>query len=66
MKLNPAALYAYSLAALALVGIVVLVALGHQVPDVLELVVVGALTGGAGASLPGERPLPVTVEDEQP
>lgn len=65
MKTNPAALYAYGLAAIALVGIVVLSALSINVPGVLEAVVLVAIGGGAGASLPGAQPLAVTVQDEQ-
>lgn len=65
MKTNPAALYAYGLAAIALVGIVVLTALGVNVPGVLEAVVLVAIGGGAGASLPGGQPLAVTVKDEE-
>jgi hypothetical protein len=40
------------LTGLALIGSVVLVALGHPVPDFLSLAVVGGVTGMAGVTMP--------------
>lgn len=41
------------IAAIALVGIVVLTALGHAVPGILPDVAIGALTAGAGVAVQG-------------
>lgn len=41
-----------ALAGLSVVGIVVLAATGHEVPDVLSAVALGALGGASGAALP--------------
>ena len=46
------ALFAFLLAALAVVGVVVLSLAGQPVPDVLEYAIVGALAGGAGLARP--------------
>jgi hypothetical protein len=55
---------AYGLAGLAVLGIVVLAALGQPVPEVLGLIATGAIGGGAGAALQGRSsaPAPVPLE----
>lgn len=45
-------LAAYVLAGLAVIGIVLLAALGRPVPDLLGYIAVGGTTGGLGATPP--------------
>lgn len=58
---KPTGLALAVLTGLALVGAVVLVALGHPVPDFLSLVVVGGVTGVAGATSPDVSALSATL-----
>ena len=51
MKL-PAHFYAFAVSLVGLVGIIVLSAIGHPVPTVLQEVTVAALVGGAGLAVP--------------
>jgi hypothetical protein len=44
------------LSGLSVVGIVVLAATGHDVPDVLSAVALGAMGGASGAALPAPAP----------
>ncbi len=54
----------YGVAVLTLVAIVVLILTGHAVPDLFGAVLLSALTGGAGATVP--RHLPTTLPAPPP
>lgn len=56
---EPLALVA--LAALAVVGIIVLAATGHTIPDVLSGIALVGASGGAGATLPARTTVPATT-----
>lgn len=64
MRNSPIVLAA--LAGLSVVGIVVLAATGHQVPDVLSAVALGALGGASGAALPAGTDKPAAGAHESP
>ncbi len=48
-------LYAYALAALAIVCATALAITGHDVPEFLKLIAAGTFGAGAGASMPAPR-----------
>jgi hypothetical protein len=48
----PAHVYAFAIALVGLVGIVVLSALHDTVPQILQVITVAAVTGGAGLAVP--------------
>lgn len=49
----PAHVYAFIIGLVGLVGIIVLAATSHPVPEILQVVTVAAVTGGAGLAIPG-------------
>lgn len=48
----PAHVYAFLIALVGLVGIIVLSALHDTVPEILQLITVSAVTAGAGLAVP--------------
>jgi hypothetical protein len=54
----PAHVYAFLIALVGLVGIIVLSALHDTVPEILQVITVAAVTGGAGLAVPSSAPVP--------
>ena len=52
----PAHVYAFLIALIGLVGIIVLSALHDTVPEILQVITVAAVTGGAGLAVPSSAP----------
>ena len=61
MKQLTASAATFAVLALVIIGIVVLVALGHPVPSILETVALVAVGGQAGAALPSGATATVTL-----
>lgn len=57
-----AAAYAFILAAIGLVGSIVLAAMNKTIPANLWVVTIGALTGGAGIAIPTPPATPVAPQ----
>lgn len=52
----PAHVYAFAIALVGLIGIIVLSALHDVVPEILQVITVAAVTGGAGLAVPSGSP----------
>jgi hypothetical protein len=66
MKPQLLAVCAFGLAAVCIIGAIVLAALGKPIPANLWTVAVGSLAGGAGITVPNSGGTTVTLMDRPP